>query len=64
MARALRTFRFGGEAAASLASTVGQIGLALVLTLVLAIVLAIVLTLVLGPAVNLVSASRQQSPWK
>ena len=38
----------------------GQIGLALVLVLVLASVLA----LVLGPAVNLVSASRQLSPWK
>ena len=40
----------GGEAA-------GQIGLALVL----ALVLVIVLVLVLGPAVNLVSASRQLS---
>ena len=38
----------------------GQIGLALVLVLVLASVLA----LVLGPAVDLVSASRQLSPWK
>ena len=42
----------------------GQIGLALVLVLVLVIVLVIVLALVLGPAVNLVSASRQLSPWK
>ena len=32
--------------------------------LVLVIVLVIVLALVLGPAVNLVSASRQLSPWK
>jgi hypothetical protein len=38
----------------------GQIGLALVLVLVLALVLA----LVLGPAVNLVSASRQLSVEK
>ena len=38
----------------------GQIGLALVLVLVLASVLA----LVLGPAVDLVSASRQQSLWE
>ena len=43
---------FGGESSAA-----GQIGLALVL----ALVLVIVLVLVLGPAVNLVSASRQLS---
>ena len=44
---------FGGESSAA-----GQIGLALVLVIVL------VLVLVLGPAVNLVSASRQHHRGK